>query len=230
MADERKAVIIGIMSGMLPLAINLLGMPPEKIFSNFDIARFSGGVIQVLLLMLLGGFIVFVNKEINLYKAFQLGVAAPAIIVGLMNGQALKQSEYETKQLASPYAIENTSTKSASLMSTFISTAYADESSITNSYLRKTSTFKRFLYGLTGNLDASWFVIAGSHKTAKSANQQVKELKTKGYDAQVYKQFNGSQYFGVMIGTYLPLKEAKQLKAKAIKDNLSKDTYLWKWK
>ena len=75
-----------------------------------------------------------------------------------------------------------------------------------------------------------WFVIAGSHKSEQSALNQVQELKIKGYDAELYNPYSDSEYFGVVIGSYLSLDEAKKLKAKAVKDGLPKDIYLWKWR
>lgn len=230
MKDETKAIIIGVISGALPLTISLLNSPPKDIFLNFDIATFLGNVVQVLLLMLLGGFIVFINKEKNLYKAFQLAIAAPAIVISVMNGQALHQSENELRELSKPTEIANAISEPVSFINFIISSAYAQNESSENNYLREASNIKRFWYGLTGNIDSPWFVIVGSHKTKQAANEQVQELKQKGYYAIVYDRFKDSQYYGVMIGTYLQLQEAKQLRIKAIEDGLPKDTYLWKWK
>jgi hypothetical protein len=230
MKDETKGIIIGVVSGAVPFAINLINSSPKDIFINFDIVTFLGSVVQVFLLMLLGGFIVFINKETNLYKAFQLAIAAPAIIIGLLNGNALNQVENEVKVLSKPQEIANKISEPNSFMNFFISSAYAQEISSEKNYLKEASGIKRFWYGLTGNLDTPWFVIAGSHKTKQAAEKQVQELKNKGYDAKVYDRFRGSQYYGVMIGSYLSLQEAEQLRKKAIEDGLPKDIYLWKWK
>lgn len=227
MKDETKAILIGVASGILPLALNLLNIPPNNIFSNFDIATFLGNIVQVLILMFLGGFFVYIHKEKDLFKAFQLAIAAPAIVVGTINGQALNTSETELRELSAPTAITSTLSEPGAFMDFFISSAHATTG---HKYLKEASYIDRFWYGISGNLDSSWFVIAGSHITEEKANAQVQELQQKGYDAKVYDRFGGSKYYGVMIGSYLTIIEAKQLRAKAIEEGLPKDTYLWKWK
>jgi hypothetical protein len=58
----------------------------------------------------------------------------------------------------------------------------------------------------------------------------VERLKGKGYEAIVYPPYRSNPYYGVMIGSWLTLKEANALKSQAIKDGLPKDTYLWKYR
>ena len=111
----------------------------------------------------------------------------------------------------------------------FASPAYAqDKTQIPKVTLKeKPGAFSRFLWGVTGNLDNSWFVIVGSHKDKKDAQKQVDELKAKGYAAEVFKPTN-SKYYGVVIGSWLKKEQAQALSEKALKDGLPKDTYLWK--
>lgn len=230
MKDETKAILIGVATGILPLALNLLNIPPKNMFSDFDTATFLGNIVQVLILMFLGGFFVYIHKEKQPFKAFQLAIAAPAIVVSTMNGQALNRSETELRELSAPTEIISTPSEPGAFLDLFISSAHAQGESIEHKYLKEASYIDRFWYGISGNLDSPWFVIAGSHITEEKANSQVQELQQKGYDAKVYDRFGGSKYYGVMIGSYLTIAEAKQLRAKAIEDGLPKDTYLWKWK
>jgi hypothetical protein len=230
MNDEKKAVVIGAVAGWVPSMINLIHLAPDEMFTNFDMATFLGNVVKILLLMFLGGLIVFLNKEINVLKAFQLGIAAPAIFIGFINGTALNTSEEEVKLLTDPAEIGAMENVQRSSLSFFISSAYAADVKKEKTYLRKAPITKRFWYGLTGSIQNPWFVIAGSHKSKKTASKHAEALKKKGYDAKVFNRFAGRDYYGVMIGSYLSLKEARQLRLRAIQDGLPKDTYLWKWR
>ena len=230
MNDERKAISIGAVAGFVPSVINLIHLTPKEMFANFDQATFFGNTVKALLLMFLGGLIVFLNKEKNMLKAFQLGIAAPAIFIGFITGTALNTSEEEVRILTNPAETESIENQLSSSLNFFVSRAYANDVKSDKSYIRKAPITKRFWYGLTGSINNPWFVVAGSHKTKGAANKHVKELKEKGYNAKVYNRFAESDFYGVMIGSYLSLKEAQKLRSKAIKDGLPKDTYLWKWK
>ena len=107
MNDERKAISIGAVVGFVPSVINLIHLTPKEMFANFDQATFFGNTVKALLLMFLGGLIVFLNKEKNMLKAFQLGIAAPAIFIGFITGTALNTSEEEVRILTNPAETES---------------------------------------------------------------------------------------------------------------------------
>ncbi|MFQ5900160.1 MAG: SPOR domain-containing protein [Thermodesulfobacteriota bacterium] len=242
---KQEALLIGAIAGASPLIVNLVNVDAGLIFDSFEWKIFMGYLIKAIVLMFLGTFLVYVNSEIDKWKAFQIGIMAPAVIISAINAntlagtqealtvaqkqiQELTQSNTETDIQGS-----NSSTNNQVGFKSFfiISQAYAQqETNLRKGLHREPGTFQQIWYGVTGNISNPWFVIVGSHETEKVAESQVKKLSELGYEARVYPPFRGSEYYGVVIGSYLKLYEAKRLKQQALKDGLPKDTYLWKYK
>lgn len=72
-----------------------------------------------------------------------------------------------------------------------------------------------------------WFVISGSHPTREAAEKHAAEIRGKGFPAEVYAPYGNNPYYAVVIGSQMTLSEARQLRLKAIRSGLPKDTYLW---
>src|SRR5260221_8797309 len=83
----KEQVIVGIAAGATPLLVNLINVDAGLIFAYWDWVVFSGYVMKGLVLMLLAGLVVYANGELQNWKAFQLGIMAPALVVGFLNGQ-----------------------------------------------------------------------------------------------------------------------------------------------
>jgi hypothetical protein len=60
--------------------------------------------------------------------------------------------------------------------------------------------------------------------------RQAESLKKRGYNARVVEDVKDRDNYAVSIGSYLNIKEAKALHKTAIRENLAKHPYLWKWK
>ncbi|MBU0944404.1 MAG: hypothetical protein KJ804_11330 [Proteobacteria bacterium] len=108
----RTAMFTGALAGTLPILISLMNADASTIFKQFDVIVFLGYCLKVILLMGLGAFLVRVNEETDLKKAFQLGIMAPAIVVGFLNANALsdmrKQLENAQQQLRLQQSAEKT--------------------------------------------------------------------------------------------------------------------------
>ena len=241
---NRTALIMGGLGGLLPLIITLINIEPSTMFKEFDPYVFAGYSIQAIILILLGAFFVWVNSETDLKKALQIGIMAPAIALSYMNGTNLHDARKELlvahQELAVIQADETTNDtpnagnpadSTGSHIFNITSLAYAkNHTKMAKGLHKDPGAVSRLWYGLTGKSANAWFVIVGSHKTKEAANAHVERLKTKGYKAIVYPPYRSNPYYGVMIGSWLTLKEANTLKIQAIKDGLPKDTYLWKYR
>ncbi len=95
----KVACIVGAFSGTLPVFLSLISVDAENIFDEFEWLIFLGYVIKTIVLMTLGAFVVFVNSEVDLKKAFQLGIMAPALIVGGINASNFSDSKKSVEQL-----------------------------------------------------------------------------------------------------------------------------------
>lgn len=241
--ELKTALIVGAISGVVPLVMNLVGVDAELIIDNFQIKIFIGYLIKAVGLMTLGGFIVFINSEEDLEKAFQLGIMAPAIVIGALNANNLNDTKEEMRTLQQELEVpannafllpdQTSESLGDSLISSLIGIAYAKDKTAEAAKKgrhNEPSSLSLIWYGISGNISNGWFVIVGSHKNEAAAERQATQLKAKGYDARVYPPFSSNRYYGVMIGAYMTLEDARKLREAAIKDGLPNDTYLWKWR
>lgn len=239
--EIKIACFIGAIAGATPLLISLISVDAELIVDNFVPKIFIGYMIKTIGLMLLGAFVVFVNSECDLKKAFQLGIMAPALVVGTLNANNFNEAKDEISGLESE--LENQRKPAGTPINSdailfihpeygfsIIKSAYASEENALIGMHNEPSTARLLWYGITGNISNGWFVIVGSHKNELDAENQAKQFQNKGYDARVYPPFGNNEYFGVVIGAYLPINIARELRDKAVNDGLPKDSYLWKWK
>lgn len=239
---NKTPLFVGGVGGALPVLIDLINIDAATMFLGFDPMVFLGYLIRAALLVLLGALLVWVNSETDVKKALQIGIMAPAIVVGFMNGSDLKDTKEElgiaeealqARQMEGESSAANIDENVLNIKNKgsfwLFPSAYAQDRKLKGIH-RDPSAFSRIWYGFTGRSDNGWFVIAGSHTRKKEAKAQANELKKKGYRAKVFPPFQGSSYYGVMIGSWLTLNEAKSLKSVAIQDGLPKDTYLWKYR
>lgn len=235
----KAACVVGALAGITPLLVSLVSVDAALIVDTFDKTMIIGYLIKAVGLTALGAFVVFVNSERDLKKAFQLGLMAPALVMGAINANNYSEARNEASKLASQLE-KNESSNGAMLNKdsydyeknylSLLSIANANEQTAKKGIHNEPSTARLLWYGITGNISNGWFVIVGSHKNEADAKKQAESLNKQGYDARVYPPFGNSKYYGVVIGAYLTLEQAIELKNQAIKDGLPKDTYLWKWK
>ena len=234
--EEKKACIVGAVSGISPLLVSLVNVDAELIINGFERHILIGYIIKAIGLMILGAFVVFVNSEVDLKKACQLGKMAPAFILGALNTNNLSESKNEVLQLEKELESKNNLSHDKTVMlHKQLSFALINSANAANHELKKgihntLSTSKLIWYGVTGNIADGWCVFVGSHKNESDAKKQVKELALRGYDARIYPPFRENKHYGVTIGSYLTIEQARKLKREAIADGLQKDIYLWKWK
>tara|TARA_R110001583_G_scaffold58028_2_gene173296 strand:- start:2170 stop:2934 length:765 start_codon:yes stop_codon:yes gene_type:complete len=250
--EEKIAVIVGAIAAIAPLAVEFVSLDAAEITNRvMDSSDHAiGYCIKVFGLMSVGGFVVWINKEKLISKAFQLGVMAPAIILGMVTTSSLENAKEEievlSEQLASQpnvranvipngvgYVLPQEQSDETFFSLSFFSQAHAItelESEPVIGQHNTPSLIQRLWYGATGKINKGWFVIVGSHPNDASANAQANSLRAKGFNSKVYEPFGVSKYFGVMIASYVSLETAKEIKEEAIVKGLPEDIYIWKWK
>ncbi len=244
MMSNKSALIIGGIGGSLPILINLINTNAATLFQGFDPLIFAGYTVKAILLIMLGILFVWINAETDMKKALQIGIMAPAMVVGYINGNSLKgaeealgvakqdlQNQQIEEKTTPPPATSNTSSIKYEKTFQLFSTAHAENGdSITKGIHREFNALSKIWYGFTGQTNNGWFVVSGSHKAEHAAQKHAARLKDQGYTAKVFPPLKNNNHHSVMIGSWLTLEDAKALKSRAIKDGLSKDTYLWKFK
>jgi hypothetical protein len=242
MAREIKiACCVGALAGITPLLVSLISVDAELIANGFDRMIIIGYLIKVAGMMALGAFVVFVNSESDFKKAFQLGLMAPALIVGTINASNLSDAKRDLETLGED--LEGSASTSPAehhdvtymfqdrgFGFSLISSAYAESTNNLIGKHYKPTMASKVWYGISGSMPDGWFVIVGLHKQQRDADGQAQELRNRGYDARVIPSLEDSDNYGVAIGSHLTLNKARELKRQAIEDGLSDNTYLSKWK
>jgi hypothetical protein len=176
---NKTALVIGGVGGLLPLIIILINTDASTMFKEFDPCVFAGYSVRAIILFMLGSLFVWINSETDLKKAFQIGIMAPAIAIGYMNGADLQDAKKEllvaqhdlaAKQVDEssnvPPNTDNPVGRTGSHLFKITSLAYAsNHTQMPKGLHRHPGAGSRLWYGLTGRSDSAWYVIVGSHKT-----------------------------------------------------------------
>ena len=210
----RQRVLFGCLGAVTPLVLNLL-VVDHLALENLTLVAFAGYAIRVAALLFLGGLVAYFYKsESDLFKIFQLGLAAPALVTGMMNG-ANSAANHTTASLRQ--SVQSV----ASIFS--VPSVYAQTSrpqqKLKKFTLPKESATEEFFRGLTGARAARiWFIIVSRHASLGEAEKLANRINqgTQGLHAEVYEPYGGSQSYPVVIGAGLTRAEAERLRQKAI--------------
>lgn len=234
MATQREAIFWGAIAGAGTLLAEALTLDPASLFVDFDLLTFLGYCAKALILMALGAIVVKVNQETNIQKAFQLGVMAPALIIGLQSGANLNKAnsqldvareQIQELQAGRPQQGSGISFDEQS-QGFFIRQAYAADAP--RGRHEDISAVSRFLKGLKGSNNKSWFVVAGAHRNRDSAERQASKYQKKGWDVKVGSKISWDGFYVVLLGSNLTKSQALAIRDRAIREGLPRSTYVWK--
>lgn len=222
----KQRIFLGALGGITPYIVTLLSINFENVVVSYNKFDWLGLAIRCLVLVFLGSLVAYLHKkEVEPFKIFQLGLAAPALLATIINGNPGNNQKIPTLK------------ENLALEISIINNAYAAELSnpVNKGMLKEPeiSPISRFLRGAFGTkiktTENKWFVIVGSHKNYEDAKTQAENLKSKNYTANVYRPYGFSQYYAVVIASNVSKEEAESVKALAIKNGLPSDTYLWSY-
>lgn len=237
MATQRETMCWGALAGAIPVITQLLAIDPAALLSSFAVSSFIGYVLKSVILMGLGALVVRLNEELDIKKAFQLGIMAPALLVGIETGKDFNQQKTIAQQLPAAQSNEIEKPGAAQGETSFfgfiISGAYADDTltvpATPKGLLNNPSEFKQFWYALIGGGDDGWFVIAGSYRNKDDAEKFKQYAVSQGWKARVGAPASlWGGYYPVIVGSYLSQDEATAIRDLAIQTGLRKDAYIWR--
>jgi hypothetical protein len=209
----RQKILIGGTGALAPILLNLLVVDLKTTFASISVIVVLGYLMRVGILFSLGGGMAYFHRtEKNALRLFELGIIAPALLTGVMNGTTnLKDANLRAS--AEPAAA------TASFDDLFIPTAFAkaDEPEVKKYSRPDESVGAQLWQGLSGRQNESvWFVVAGTFEINEL--QKARDLayriahNSPGYRPQIYKN---DKYYAVVIGENLTLDQAKERKEKA---------------
>lgn len=96
----QKRFLIGGIGALMPVIITVLTLDIAALLSDqhsLSMPNTVGLTIRYMLLFFLGGFIAYLHKdELNEWKIFEIGIAAPALITSLIAANAVKPPSPQT--------------------------------------------------------------------------------------------------------------------------------------
>ena len=221
----RQKILIGGTGAMAPILLNLLVVDLKTLLAGISGIVVMGYFIRVGILFSLGaGMAYFHRSEKNALRLFELGIIAPALLTGVINGTS-------TPKDASLRASAEPAAATASFDDWFIPTAFAkaDEPEVKKYSRPEESVGAQLWQGLSGRQDERvWFVVAGTFEINEL--QKARDLayriadNSPGYKPQIYKN---DKYYAVVIGENLTLTQAKQRKEKAYEARVPTDGDLY---
>jgi sporulation related protein len=222
MSNSKRFLIAGT-GAVVPLLINLTVLDLRTLGLDLTIIVIITYVIRQLALFSIGGFVGLMNREEDPLKLIQIGIAAPALITAMLNGNQVR--------LPNAQAPSGNASTSLSMRINLTAFAYAQELSqpqLKTFMLPQETVSQQISRGLFGSVPENvWFVIAGSFQVKENAVKQAQNFRRKGFNAEVYLPYGNNKNYAVVIGAMLTRPEAAQLQSKAIQAGLPSDAYLW---
>lgn len=218
--STRDRFLYGGSGAIAPILLSLLVVDLQTLLLNVTALAVIAYLIRFLILFAVGGFVGVLHKtEVNAFKLFQLGIAAPALITAALNGSRVAVPD------AQPHG-GGTQTSWAVVATAFAQTPAPN---LQKRFAMPTETPMQQVYrGLFGTVPKNvWFVVTGSYPSAGEAAAQAQRIREKGFAAEVYQPATASGEYPVVIGAQMTLSDARELKARAVRAGLPKDTFLW---
>lgn len=213
-SSGRSRFLLGGIGGTAPVLLNLLIVDLQTLMLDLKPLAVASYLIRVCALFAIGGLVGWMHRtEAEPFKLFLLGIGAPALITGAINGRNIT--------LPSP-------PEHASVSSLFIGEAHAQDTPGAKTFaLPEETSAQQIARGLLGTKPSNvFYVIVDSKPTLAEAQARAEQVRQQGYPADVYNPFASNPNYAVVIGANLELPDAQALRVRAIESGLS-DAYIW---
>ena len=175
-----QRTFIGALGGVAPVLVNVLSIDPDAVFSEAQTLAIAGWLVRIAVLCGLGALVAWLHqKETNPWKVFQLGIAGPALITAVLNGQAAKHSgRFQPADIGAIVLPAKAYAQQPDRADSVYSFAAPPESRL-----------QQFWRGLTGiRNDARWFVLfAREFQSIPEARGAAQVLRSRfGLESRVY--------------------------------------------
>ncbi|HEX6704390.1 MAG TPA: SPOR domain-containing protein [Albitalea sp.] len=245
--------VIGGIGGLAPVAALLATVNLESYITDLTQLKMAGHIVKVVALFGIGGFIAWLHEgEDKLFKVFEIGLGAPALIAGLIATNTVAQSQPPVDKTAAAALLGSLGAAVGALVPSARAQTQADKmpdtpappasapAAMAKASVARTLVTKRFappaqsgtsqfLEGLTGTQPSKrWYVIAGAYAQPEPALAFAREMNSRNpsLQAEVYAPSQGKQFYGVVLGADLTGEEAVRLRERAIDSGFPADTYI----
>lgn len=244
-AELRKRLAIGCLGALSPILANLLIVDLQVTLASATPLVVAAYLLRVLVLCAAACIIVYLNHDENRpIKIFQLGIAAPALLTGIINGaavsntakqdQAPQQQQQRTQQQSpsSYFEIPGLIGKVFAQSASRDGNVAPNQPSIEDCANPKDpSISQQFLQGFAGIVpDNRWFVVISSNINIESAVGDVATINRQfpgRFKPKICAPPRGDKFYRVVIGEYLNYQAASKLRDEIVRAGIQKDAWLW---
>lgn len=97
--NSRKVLALGGLGALMPFLLDLMLLDPASALAGLSVPVVLGYGIRAAVFFVAGAVIVWLQKVVDARLAFQIGIAAPALFVGLVNtGELQSRTEILSRQ------------------------------------------------------------------------------------------------------------------------------------
>jgi hypothetical protein len=193
----------------------------DNLFVHASVGTVIGTLLPPLVLFGIGILVVHLHKETIPVKAYQLGIAAPAMVSIWVGTAANKEKDAEPPknteiEVAAPVQT-NAAQGEISFLANFFPSATAQQKPLqvqVNSFKLPEETFaQQFWRGVNGTQPANRFYVAHDSFTNLAKAVAVRDSLTNAgiQGAEIYKSSNAAEPYRVVLGKQLNLKDATTL-------------------
>lgn len=219
----KTKFFIACIGALSPILIGLFAFDIHSLLANADALTVASYVVQKAALCVAACIVVWLSPDAkNPVTIYQLGIAAPALIGGIISGA------YHAQQSPQHVGFD---------IPAIIGTASAQPVPPTPSNIqprdckRDLTASQQILKGLVGALPSDrWFVVYSSDRLAQSAISDVQDIQRKysaRFRATICAPVDGDDRYRVVIGANLSYDAAVKLKSEAVAASFPKDIWLW---
>lgn len=225
MSNIEKAVL-GALGGLSAVLVKFLGQDYANVVAHAAnltadqlLAYKVGYGLLTPILMFLGAFVAWLSDENKRIKVVALAIAAPAMITTWSGGNKSDFLVLNDALLSTSYAQAVDSVKEK------ISPGKADTITEKSPWQQIQSGVGVF-FGY-GKQPQRYWVIVGSYKDKDAAQRFAAKINAEDntLNAWVGMKIPGNDYYPVIVGEYLFLSDAKELKQRALATESVKDAY-----
>ena len=224
--NTHQRIYLGGLGALTPILLNLLTVDCRTIFVGLTLLVFLGYLLRVVVLFYIGGLVAFLHREErSKFRLFELGILAPALITGLLNG-----SHVQTFSWAGEVASRVTIPPFLGLSAYAQSPPESSPASVQRGPAIQQGALQQLWTGLTGSSQSRlWYIVVATAATRQDANRIAQDFLGK-FPKRYFYIYLPSEHtpnYIVVLGEGLSYDAAELERRKAIRDGFPDTLCLW---
>ena len=226
--DLKTKLVIACLGALSPILASLLALDFDLILTNATPLTVTSYVIRQLTLCAAACLCVYLSPDARRpMTIFQLGIAAPAIIIGIINGVSQSHNLRPRIGFQIPAIVGTAFAQPAPRPDGALPTGVRVEDCLR----RESTVSQQIIKGVLGILpEDRWFVVISSNLQLQTAINDVQEIQQKfsgRFQAKICGPVSADNRYRVVIGQNLTYDAATRLKDEAKAAGLPIGTWLW---